>query len=805
MYRRRDIPFTILFVGGVVSALAWLTLGLLPVIAAESPTFHGWLHDVGTGTGISAEIARNAAQVSHAVAGTGQVVVDYLFSFFNIALAMVLIRVRPHDRTARLLSLGMIGSAIAFNLQGHDALPVIPIAWLSLVENWHVSVHVLSGLSYMFAMLMFPGGRLLFTRPSIAFLQVVFLGFIALFFTGLSVFTADDHTTGLVVVYGIFIPVVGVVAQIIRNRRARNEEEKQQSRVLLWALASAGLITIPLMIVTNSFGEAEKSETVDYELAIEETGTFFFRCDPHPEDMVGTLHVASGGPDTIELAAVRSRFDSERLEMGAGEPVTIRFTSFDSDLHNVAVYRDATMTDPVFIGKEFSGRQGNVVAFRIFRVIFIVIPIALVIGLIRFRLWDVNRVINRTLLYGILATFITATYLVAVVTTGAVIGGRINVFVSIVLTAIVAMLFRPATDAARRIANRLVYGKHAEPYEVLSGFSRRLGGTYDLQELLPQLARTIAEGTAATNAEVWLRVDDQLIRSAAWPLEAAPGPNRLLLNGDELPDFPERDRVVAVRHGDELLGAIAIAKAIGEEVSPVEDHLLEDAASQAGLALKNAQLTAELQTRLDELAASRRRIVEAGDVERRRLERDIHDGAQQHLVALSMKLRRAQDLSEKDPVQAQALLEELQTDTGDTLRSLRDLARGIYPPVLTDRGLAVALEAHARRCPIPVEVNARDVGRYPSNIEAAVYLCCSEAIQNAVKHSGTEAISVEMTESSGELLFAISDTGRGFEPQGVAASGLENMADRLAAVKGKLLVRSAPGKGTTITGRVPIK
>lgn len=794
----------VLFACGLASAVVWLFLGLLPAIAAVSGSVHAWLHEVGSGAGTYAEIARNAAQSSHSVAGAGQVVVDYLFSLFNLALALVLIRLRPRDRTARLLSLGMIGSAIAFNLQGHDTFAVVPVAWISMVGSWHIAVHILSGLSYIFALLMFPSGRLLFSRGAARVLQVPLLAFIVLFFTALSVFTVDDHTTGLVVVYGIFIPLVGVAAQIIRNRRARNEEERQQSRVLLWALAAAGLITIPLMVATNSFGHPEVSETVDYEVAIGESGTYYFRCDPHPEDMVGVLQAVPQGPATVELSARRSLFDVEQLDLRSGRVATIRFTSFDSDLHNVAIYRDEAMNEPVFVGKEFSGRQGNIVAFRIFRIVFAVIPIALVVGLVRFRLWDVNRVINRTLLYGILGTFITAAYLVAVVATGAVIGGRISVFVSIVVTAIVAMLFRPATDAARRIANRLVYGKRAEPYELLSGFSRRLGSTYDLKEVLPQLARTVGEGTAARQAEVWLRVDEELVRAATWPAELAPGPLRLSLAGDGLPEFHDRDRVVAVAHGDELLGAIAIVKAPGEDVTPVENDLLEDAASQAGLALKNAQLTAELQTRLDELAASRGRIVEAQDAERRRLERDIHDGAQQHLVALSIKLRRTQDLADTDPARAQELLQELQSDTGDALQSLRDLARGIYPPVLTDRGLAVALEAHARRCPIEVNVHARNVARYPTNVETAVYLCCSEAIQNAIKHSGAGPVTVDIADISGELVFAISDTGKGFEPDAAAASGLENMADRLAAVKGELHIRSSPGHGTTVTGRVPI-
>jgi signal transduction histidine kinase len=169
-----------------------------------------------------------------------------------------------------------------------------------------------------------------------------------------------------------------------------------------------------------------------------------------------------------------------------------------------------------------------------------------------------------------------------------------------------------------------------------------------------------------------------------------------------------------------------------------------------------------------------------------------------------MKLRLAQDLTEKDPARAGALLEELQSDTGDALQAVRDLARGIHPPLLTDRGLLAALEAHARRCPIPVTVRGRDLSRYATNIEAAVYFCCLEAIQNAIKHSDASGVTIDIAEHHGELAFAITDDGAGFAPETVSASGLENMADRLAALKGTLEIRSAPGHGTTVTGWVPV-
>lgn len=801
--RTRGLVFLVLFYVGVASALVWLVIGFLPAAAAASGSIHSWLHRVGDGEGLFDQLGRNAAQSAHGTATAAQIVLDYVFSVFNLGLAVILIKLRPHDATARLLSFGMIGSAIAFNLQGHDALAVVPVALLGGVETWHVGVHVLSGLSYTFALLMFPSGRLL-TGGRFSLLKVPVLAFALLFFTVLSLITVDDHTTGLVLVYGIVIPLVGVSAQVVRYRRARNEEERQQSRVLLLALGVAALVAIPLMAATNSFGVAKPSKTVDYEVALSRPGLYYFRCDPHPDDMVGTVRASPEGPSDVSVSAARSRFDDATLDIASGQRAVIRFTNFDTDLHNVALYRDPAMEEPLFIGKEFSGSSAGVLAFRIFRIVFAVIPIALVVALVRTRLWDMNTFINRTLLYGLLAGFITLLYLAIVVGTGAAIGGRVSVVASIIVTAIVAILFQPLRDTARRVANRLVYGPRATPYEVLSEFSERLGGTYDLEEVIPQLARIVGEGTGAQRAEVWLRVENELVRSSRWPAGGDDERTAVPLRSDGSPPITGFDRVVEVTHGGALLGLIAIVKAPGEEVTPLEDRLLADAASQAGLALRNAQLTAELQTRLDELAASRHRIISAQDAERRRLERDIHDGAQQHLVALAMKLRRAQDLTDRDPAGAKVLLEELQSDTGDALQAVRDLARGIHPPLLTDRGLEAALEAYARRCPIPVSVHARNLSRYPANIEAAIYFCCCEAIQNAIKHARASGVTIDIAERNGELAFAVTDDGIGFDPGSLSGSGLENMGDRLAALKGEISLRSAPERGTTVTGRVPV-
>jgi signal transduction histidine kinase len=196
--------------------------------------------------------------------------------------------------------------------------------------------------------------------------------------------------------------------------------------------------------------------------------------------------------------------------------------------------------------------------------------------------------------------------------------------------------------------------------------------------------------------------------------------------------------------------------------------------------------------------------VAAQDEERRRIERNLHDGAQQQLVALAVKQRLAATLMKRDPAKAAAMIEELQADTTEALGNLRDLARGIYPPLLADQGLAAALDAQARKAAVPVTVEANGVGRYPQDAETAVYFCCLEALQNVAKYAHASHAVVRLSAPDGLLTFAVSDDGDGFDPNRTSlGTGVQGMIDRLDAIGGSLEVHSEPGKGTTITGHIP--
>jgi signal transduction histidine kinase len=420
--------------------------------------------------------------------------------------------------------------------------------------------------------------------------------------------------------------------------------------------------------------------------------------------------------------------------------------------------------------------------------------VAIGIAMLKHNLYDIDLIINRTITYGAIAAFITAIYVIVVVVIGAFIG--VTEGVSLLATAVVAVAFQPIRRRAQQFANRLVYGERATPYEVLSRFSEHVGETYSGEDILVRMARLLAEGTGATSAVVWLRIGDEVRPAATWPTNGAMA-TAIPLAADEPPVVDGATASIPVRHQRELLGLLTVTKPPSEPLSPVEEKLVADLAGQAGLVLANSRL-------IEDLRASRQRLVAAQDAERRRLERNLHDGAQQQLVAMAVRLRLARTTASKDLAEADRMLEQLEGDVSDALENLRELARGVYPPLLADRGLAAAIEAQARRSPVPVHVEADGIGRYPQELETALYFCTLEALQNAAKYAEAKEVAVRLAEDHGELVLSIRDDGRGFDrAETPLGAGLQNMADRLAALGGTLTVRSRPGAGTTIEGRAP--
>jgi len=438
-------------------------------------------------------------------------------------------------------------------------------------------------------------------------------------------------------------------------------------------------------------------------------------------------------------------------------------------------------------------------------IVAVVLPATIGFAVLKYRLYDVDIVINRTVVYGALAMMIALFYVAVVVGIGSIVGRGTgaNLILSLVATAVVALAFQPARERLQRAANRLVYGKRATPYEVLSDFSDRLADAYASEELLPRMARVLGEGTGAERAEVWLRVDDELRRVAVWPDLGSEASPPVAVSGQLLPTL-RAGRAVGVRHRAQLLGALTVNKRPGDVLTPIEEKLLTDLANQAGLLLHNIGLTQALLEKVQELRASRQRLVNAQDQERRRIERNLHDGAQQHLVSLRINVALAKRFARTDPDKTTNLLTSLEGALDETLETLRDLARGIYPPLLAEQGLAAALTAQARKATLPVEVDADGIGRYPQQVEAAVYFCCLEALQNAQKYANASKVAVRLDGENGALRFSISDDGAGFDPKAhPLGAGLQNMADRLDALGGSLTINAAPGRGTVVRGSLP--
>jgi signal transduction histidine kinase len=320
------------------------------------------------------------------------------------------------------------------------------------------------------------------------------------------------------------------------------------------------------------------------------------------------------------------------------------------------------------------------------------------------------------------------------------------------------------------------------------------------------MARVLADGTGALSAQVWVAVDGgRELLAATWP----PSPKGHLVLP---PDGSPRVRRVEVREGGDLLGGLAVEERPGTPLTPVEERLFARLATQAGLVLRGARLRAELELRATELSAraaelrvSRERLVDAQDAERRRLERDIHDGAQQHLVALAVNLRLAHTLAGRSPERAEALLAAQEEAAAEAMDALVQLSRGIYPPLLAERGVPAALRAVIAGAGSAVQVSEEAVGRYSPSVEAAAYFCCLEALQNATKHAGVATVRVELRGGPDTLTFDVADDGPGFDPHTVTAgAGLANMRDRIESVGGTLRIDSCPGAGTRIHAVLPV-
>ena len=496
---------------------------------------------------------------------------------------------------------------------------------------------------------------------------------------------------------------------------------------------------------------------------------------------------AGVGVAVLAVVSVVARYRAARGE----ERQQIRLFVY-SGLMAVALFL-ATVATSFGIGQDESSALSDLLFFAFFIAFGIGIPAAAAIAVLRYRLWDLDVVLKKTIVATVLVLLLMVAAAVLFVLPVLVVGLPVDSpGIGLVVGIGIGALVWPLLRVSRRLADRIVYGGRATPYEVLSEFSDRMADSYATDDVLPRMASILAAGIGAERVTIWLLVGGELRPAASWPRTRADEPAPALAFTDLTGD------AFVVRHQGEQLGALTVTMPQNDPINHSKERLIRDLAGQAGLVLRNVRL-------IEELRASRRRLVAAQDLERRRLERNIHDGAQQQLVALAVKLRLADQVVERDPTKAHDILEQLQAETNQALEDLRDLARGIYPPLLADKGLPAALDAQARKSTLPVTFEPNGVRRYPQEIEATIYFCVLEAMQNIAKYANASAVRIAIWEREAQLGFEVRDDGVGFVPGSApGGTGLQGMADRLDAIGGELRVDSTPGRGTTISGAITL-
>lgn len=417
------------------------------------------------------------------------------------------------------------------------------------------------------------------------------------------------------------------------------------------------------------------------------------------------------------------------------------------------------------------------------------VPLAAGVAIVRYRLYDIDPVISKTLVGGALLLLISVGYVGMVVGVGALLPVSDGVL-ALVATAAVAVVFEPVRRRAQTLADRLVYGRRATPYETLSRLSAQLAG--DDGGLLEGLAATIAGGVGVSGVVVWVGDAERMEAVAAWPTQPAGGARSLAELGSR------RELVRPVWHDGVVQGALVLTKAPGEPLAPSEEQLLADLVAQTGLVIDHRARLEQIARQSAELQAAARRIVTAEDSARRRIERNLHDGAQQRLVSLGMELgalvERAAASGDADLVQR---AEHARRQLLDATSELRELARGVHPAVLTQDGLEAALANLVDRSPVLVRLHVALGRSLPSEVEATAYFMVSEALTNAARHAHASVIDIDVSLDDDRLTVEVSDDGTGGAVV-ERGGGLQGLADRLSALGARVEVVSPPGGGTTV-------
>jgi signal transduction histidine kinase len=419
-----------------------------------------------------------------------------------------------------------------------------------------------------------------------------------------------------------------------------------------------------------------------------------------------------------------------------------------------------------------------------------ILPVTLAVSVLRYRLWDIDVFINRTLVYGALTACVIAIYVLLVAAMGLLFQTQADWLVALIATIIVAILFQPLRERLQRSVNRLIYGERDEPFEVLARLGQRLEVSLSSEAALATIVETIAQTLKLPYVALAPSQQEESETGVAY---GRPTPQVIA--------FP-------LLYNKETVGQLLVApRASGESFSEAETRLLRTIARQAGTALHNVQLTADLQR-------SRRRLVTAREEERRRLRRDLHDGLGPTLAAHLLKIGSARELLDRDSKITAQLLTQLEDGLEGTLEEIRRLVYDLRPPALDQLGLVGAVQACAAEYERPssnsqkgltVTVTAPDtLPPLPAAVEVAAYRIAQEALHNVFRHAQASQCAVTLRPQNNALWLEVQDNGRGLPPNGRAGVGLQSMKERAAELNGRCVVESLPTGGTRVTAELPL-
>ncbi|WP_129666389.1 histidine kinase [Phytoactinopolyspora endophytica] len=436
----------------------------------------------------------------------------------------------------------------------------------------------------------------------------------------------------------------------------------------------------------------------------------------------------------------------------------------------------AAVLIPVFVAASFVASYANDAAvLGIVAGLFVVLlPLMTALAITRYHLFDVDRILSRALTYVLVTAVLAATYIVVVVAVGAAAGG--SQLSAVVATLAAVSVAGPAYRRLQAMVDRRFNRRRFEAVRTVRAYVRDPTPDVTVEHVLRQAVR------------------DPTLRVAYWVdgrREWVTSQGRAVQPGSDDVELTGHDRPIA---------------RVGFDCAGTPRPLVEAVVAAARPELDNAGLRAAIALQLVEVRESRARIVAAADASRREIERNLHDGAQQHLVAMAVKVGLLARLAGDDPAAVRSMLQELRAEIQVTVDELRELAHGIYPPLLRDHGLGEALRHAASRAALPTTVAVQTQRRFDAGAEAAVYFCCLEAMQNAGKYAGaTASIVVRVRVDGSAPVFEVCDDGAGFDPgHGAESHGFVNMRDRVGALGGTLSVQSRPGHGTVVRGDIPV-